>query len=321
MSEVRLSIVIVNYRTPGLVIDCLGSIETEIDHEQDRVIVVDNASGDGSLEQIVEAIEERGWGAWCRAIDAGANAGFSAGNNVGVAAQAARYYFLLNSDTIVRPGAIGALIGCAEADPESGMFSPRLEWPDGEQQVGCFRVTTPLTELARAASVGVLDRVLRGHVSSIPVEDERTEPGWLSFAAVLIRREVWEQIGPMDDGYFMYYEDTDYGRRAASAGWGLRRCHQSRIVHLQGGSTTKREAPDPLRRLPPFVYRARARYFAKFYGPTGPVLANACWTLGYAVSLVRRVLPGGRRPPRCQWRDIWHGVLRPMANDPVRFTW
>jgi len=114
-------------------------------------VVVDNASGDGSDDQVESAIRERGWSSWARLVRSPGNWGFSAGNNLGIASESADAYLLLNSDTIVRPGAVTELCSAYRNRPEVGMVSPRLEWPDGTAQNSCFRELTPLTELVNAA--------------------------------------------------------------------------------------------------------------------------------------------------------------------------
>ena len=114
----RLCIVIINYRTPKLVIDCLASLENEIEAGKDLVMVVDNASGDDSIEQIERAITENNWD-FVRMLPSSVNGGFSAGNNLGIKVVKADAYLLLNSDTIVRTGAIKSLLQAMESNPEA----------------------------------------------------------------------------------------------------------------------------------------------------------------------------------------------------------
>lgn len=132
----RLSVVIVNYRTGRLVVDCLASLAGEVDADRDRVVVVDNDSGDGSAEVIEGAIGERGWGGWARVLRTGRNGGFAAGNNAGIRAAPAELYLLLNPDTWVREGMVGALVRFMEEHPAAGICGCRLEDPDGSPQ-GC----------------------------------------------------------------------------------------------------------------------------------------------------------------------------------------
>ena len=123
-----LCVVIVNYRTPGLTIDCLQSLRPEIQTlPPTKVVVVDNNSGDNSVSLIQNAIVSNNWQEWTSVIASPVNGGFSYGNNVGIKAIQADNYLLLNSDTIVRHGAIKILFDALEKYPPAGIISPRLE--------------------------------------------------------------------------------------------------------------------------------------------------------------------------------------------------
>ena len=137
---IKLAIVILNYRTPQLVIDCLKSLENEVQaNPTTHVIVVDNNSGDDSISIIEKAIQDHTWQDWVRLIVSPVNGGFSAGNNIGIQSLEAEAYLLLNSDTVVRPGAIAHLLEAMANHPEASIISPRLEWPDGKPKINCFR--------------------------------------------------------------------------------------------------------------------------------------------------------------------------------------
>lgn len=318
-TNLRLGVVIINYRTPQLVIDCLSSLAKEVKVAQDCVVVVDNLSGDNSLELITAAVQDNGWNDWVEIIPSPVNGGFSAGNNVGIKAVEAEAYLLLNSDTIVRPGAIAALLKAKEKYPKAGLISPRLEWLDGTPQISCFRYHSPVSELINAAATGPITKILQSFNVPIPVSDHPFEPDWTSFACVLIRREVIEQIGLMDEGYFMYYDDVDYCRMAKKAGWKVVHYPQARVVHLRGGSGSLKADVAARRRPPAYAYESRSRYFAKFYGHAGLWLANLLWLTGYSVSLVRELV-GNKKPHTCegQAQDIWTNWLNPMKPSSMR---
>ena len=269
MNSYQLAVVILNYRTPQLVVDCLASLVSQIDPQTQRVIVVDNASGDDSVDQIQGAIVAHHWQDWAQLLPSDQNGGFSAGNNLGIQAINADSYLLLNSDTIVRPGAIQTLVSALAQYPEAGIISPRLEWPDATPQISCFRDHSPWSEAIDAARTSIITNLLHNFDVPIPITDESFEPQWTSFACVLIRRSVIDQIGLMDDGYFMYYDDIDYCRRTRQTGWKIRHVPDAHVVHLRGGSGSVKSDVASRKRPRPYLYASRSRYFAKFYGPWG----------------------------------------------------
>jgi len=236
-SQKRLAVIVVNYRTPSLVFNCLASLEPEIEPGQDVVVVVDNDSKDGSAKQIEAAIVERAWAPWARVVRSPVNGGFSAGNNIGIGEVAAEAYLLLNSDTTVRPGAVRELLDALRANPRAGMVSPRLEGPDGTPHVSCFRYVSPLGEVIRSAGTGPVTRLMGRFDVPVPPADAPTDFEWTSFACILVRNEVLQEVGLMDEGYFMYYEDLDFCRRARNAGWGGLHWPRARVVHLHGKSS------------------------------------------------------------------------------------
>lgn len=303
----RIAVVIVNYRTPELVADCIDSLLPEIDSQRDAVVIVDNASGDGSVAALRGLVERHGE-LPLTLLEAPANAGFAAGNNRGIAALCAEAYLLLNSDTRVRPGAVEALWRRLRSGPRVGLVGARLEWPDGEPQISCFRFHSPQSELIAAARTEPVRRLLARFDVPIPVRGEAFSPEWVSFAAVLVRREVLEAIGPLDEGFFLYYEDVDACRRARRAGFEVWYEPAARVVHLRGGSGPVKQLSAERRRRPRYYYAARRRYFRNAYGPLGPLLANACWTAGRALAWLREQL-GAKSPHTVEHEllDVWRG--------------
>ena len=151
----KLAVIIINYKTADLVMQCLESLLNQLAGLDAKAIVVDNLSPDDSLARLRSWLAARPDRALVEIVESGVNGGFSAGNNAGIRAANADYYLLLNSDTIVRPGAISALLRTADSNPEAGLISPRLEWPDGVAQESCFRFLSPASEFIGAAQTGV----------------------------------------------------------------------------------------------------------------------------------------------------------------------
>ncbi|MEN8140594.1 MAG: glycosyltransferase family 2 protein [Thermodesulfobacteriota bacterium] len=304
----RICVVIINYKTPELVLDCISSLREQLDWDHDHIVVVDNCSGGNDVSRLEQGIVEDGLGQLVTLVTAPSNGGFSSGNNIGIAAVSANYYLLANGDTLFRSGAIAQLLRGAEEYPEAGMISPRLEWPDGRAQISCFRFHSPISELITIASIAPLTNMLQQFDVPLPVTEEVSWPNWISFACVLVRRQVVERVGPMDEGYFMYYEDADYCRQARQAGFLVMNWPLAHVVHLRGQSSGLKKMQHQRKRLPSYHYQSRARYFRKFYGPLGLVASNLCWLVGRFVSGLRELLTGKERTvAESALRDIWQG--------------
>ncbi len=312
-----LGIVIINYRTAAMTIDCLDTLAIEIErHTNVRVVIVDNLSGDDSPDIIEQAIAQRGWSDWCELLRSPVNGGFSSGNNVGMKhlreTGDAEAYLLLNSDTLVRPGAIGSMLQALHDNPKTGIVGVRLEWPNGEAQVSTFRYRTPISEFLGAAATGPLTKLFSGSETSMPVRDEPFEPEWVSFACCLIRKTVIDDIGLMDEGYFMYFEDIDTCRRAKKAGHGVLYWPNAHVVHLRGGTSSVKQNAAQRKRLPAYYYAARSRYFAKWYGLPGLWMTNGLWLLGRAIAKCRELAGRPTHISDRASRDIWTHAIHPL---------
>ncbi|MEO1583874.1 MAG: glycosyltransferase family 2 protein [Planctomycetota bacterium] len=271
-----MSIIIVNYRTAGLVVDCLRSLAAELaSGDSFRVVVVDNASGDGSLAALQGAVAEHGWGGWCDVVDAGRNGGFAFGNNVGMRhaieagdarGEPVEALHLLNPDTYVRPGAVRALAAFLAGRAEVGIVGSRLENPDGTVRRGAFRYHTVASEVEGQLRLGPVSRLLSRWVVAPAAPEGAWRVGWVTGASMMIRREAIDAAGLMDDGYFLYFEETDLCLRVARAGWEIWQEPASRVVHLVGQSTGVNQKDAKPRPKPAYWYDSRRRYFEKNFG-------------------------------------------------------
>jgi len=315
-----VAVVIVNYRTAEMVIDCLHSLMNQVRAiDRARVVIVDNASNDGSADRIAEAITEQGWEHHIDLVRSEENRGFSGGNNLGIRAIEAESYLLLNSDTVVRLGAIDELMQAMRDHPQAGLVSPRLEWPDGRPQQSCFRDRRPRDEFFRAARTGVIEHLFGFVPRTHEVSDKPMTCDWTSFACVLIRLEVIEQIGGLDEGFFLYFDDIDYCRRVRQHGWSVLHWPGARVVHLRGGSGPVKQLSAERKRRPRYWYASRAHYYRKFYGRFGLWRANTFWWIGRVISRLREMM-FRERSSACQheWRDIWIDATRASAESGAR---
>jgi N-acetylglucosaminyl-diphospho-decaprenol L-rhamnosyltransferase len=298
-----LAVVIVNYRTAGLVVDCLRSLVPELAGlPGTRVVVVDNASGDGSAGAIAQALAQEGWSGWCSLLALDRNGGFSTGNNAAIArlleeADPPAWILLLNPDTLVKPGALRVLLETAGGLPRAGIVGTALQGLDGTPQASAFRFLSVLGELENAVRLGVVTRLLSRSAVVLPRPTSLSQVDWVSGASMLVRREVFEEIGLLDEGYFLFCEETDLCLRAGRRGWETWFQPASRVVHLAGQSTGFDPAA-PGRRVPRYVLESRRRYFVKNHGLAYAALADLAWVVGHLAWRVRMKLQ--RRPTQVE---------------------
>ena len=296
----RLLVVIVNYRTADLTIDCLRSLRDEVAALPGvQVVVTDNASGDDSPNRIAKAIAENDWGAWAVFQPLERNGGFAYGNNAAIrpalqAANAPQYVLLLNPDTVVRPNALRELVAFMDAHPKAGLAGSRLEHPDGKAQQSAFRFPTVLSELEDGSRFGIASRLLSRWVVARPVPESACEVDWVAGASMIVRKSVFDAIGLLDEAYFMYFEEVDFCLRAKQAGWPCWYVPQSRVVHLVGQSSGVTDFKQARKRRPGYWFESRRRFFLTHYGRMRTFLADAFWAAGFAQWRVRRVL--SRKP-------------------------
>lgn len=312
--ETQLTVIILNYRTAALTIKCLSSMVDEID-DAVLVLVVDNNSGDNSCEKIQESINSNNWGDWCRLVPSSENHGFAAGMNIGIRSAEAEAYVLLNSDTLIRPGIFTALRSALKRNPDAGLIAPGLENIAGDIEQNTFRYVTPVYEFMRAASTGPISSLLAKYDVVIKPDNKPFEPQWVGFACVVVRKEVIDQVGLLDEKFFMYFEDVDYCRRVQNQGWAVLYWPEARIVHFGGGSSGVTKKSNLRSRAPQYYYEARAYYFKKHYGVHGFIGANLLWTAGRCISLLREIL-GNKNPTLREYEslDIWKGLTRQFSE-------
>lgn len=321
-----LLVVIVNYRTPGLVIDCLASLEPEVRAMGDaRVVVTDNGSADDSAERIASAIEQRGWGEWARLLALDWNGGFSYGNNaaIGPALESIdppppAYVLLLNSDTIVFEGALRTLVEFMDAHPDVGIAGSRLLNPDGTQQHSRYRFASVWSELDSGLKLGIVTRLLENHVIAPPLVDHAHPIDWVAGASMIVRREVFDDVGLLDAGYFLYYEEADFCLSASRAGWKCWYVPESRVLHFVGQSTGVTSATERASRRPRYWFESRTRYFVKNHGRAYAFWVDAVWVVAFALWRVRRIVQRKRDndPPYMLW-DFLRYRLSPRKEARV----
>lgn len=294
MKYLSLGVIIVNFCTADLVCECLLSLSVELRTYRSRIIVVDNNSKDESIKKISSYINEMGWFNWVHVIVLDQNNGFSYGNNI-----ALQYFFssnnvpdfiwLLNPDTIVKQDGGKKLVNFLQSRLTAGIVGSRLEDPDGTSQVSAFRHHSLVSELLAGLRLGVLDDLCaKWVVAPVSISEFPLKTDWVAGASMMIRKEVFEQIGFFDDGYFLYFEEEDFCKQAHDAGWECWYIPESRVVHLVGAasgiSDTRKKAP----RRPGYWFESRRRFFLKNYGRAALILADLILLVSYSLWIVRR---------------------------------
>jgi len=291
----RVCIVIVNYRTPDLVIDCLRSLEHEYAGALDiEVDLLDSKSGDGSVEQLMEAIDSNGWADWVTLESLSDNMGFASSCNHAISKRLSSgnpppYTFLLNPDTVIRRNAVTELVKYLETHPEVGIAGSRLEDMEGVPRVSSFRFPSILNgfifNLRLGLVVNLYDRFFPPpQLSETPYETE-----WVSGAAMIIRRQVFEDVGLLEGRFFLYFEEPDFCLRARRKGWSTWHVPTSHVVHFEGQATGLSSSSKPKRR-PAYWFYSRNLYFSKNHGRATALMANLFWVAGYVLWRLRRSL-------------------------------
>ena len=223
-----LSIVIVNYNARKHLENCLGSLTSSPPAIPHDIIVVDNASADGSVEAV-----RAGWPE-ITLIDHQSNVGFAAGNNAGIRASDGMLILLLNNDTIVPAGAIDALVGRLLAHPDAAVAGPRLVDETGRAEVSFGPMISPLNEVRQKLTMKLRDLGVARWVERATRRERYVD--WVSGACLLVRRADAEQAGLLDERYFLYTEDVDFCAAVRGRGRRVLFTPAAQIVHLRGRS-------------------------------------------------------------------------------------
>ncbi len=270
---------------------CLESLYSGGNRVSFDVIVVDNASTDATPGRLPEDFPQ------VKLVANPENRGFASGVNQAIAAGGGRYYFLLNPDTIVPPGALDELISFADAHPQAGIIGPKLRYPDGRLQYSCRRFPTVAAAIFRNTFLEPLIpgvRSVRHYLMTDWEHDEVREVDWLSGAAMLIRAELVEEIGGLDEGFFWGSEDVDYCLRAQQAGWQVLYTPQPEIVHAVGRSSQQAEIKTILH-THRSMYRLYTKHWSRWFGSRWLIWLGIALRAGMLVAdcYLRRL--GGKR--------------------------
>lgn len=305
-----LSVIIVNWNVKELLRDCLQSLleaGKSAPPLTTELIVVDSASTDGSPQMVRHEFPQ------VQLIASDKNLGYARGNNTGANAARGRYLFLLNPDTVVKPNALNQLVNYMDTHPAVGAVGPQLLWPNGTIQSSRRRLPTLSSLFWESTLLGQWfphnRHARRYHMLDVsPNRPHRVD--WVVGAAVLIRREAWQQVGPIDETFFMYFEETDWCHRCARAGWQIHYLPKAQVIHYEGKSSEQVVAARTVR-----FQRSKLRYAQKYFGPGWALALRIFLWATFAYQWAEETakwLVGHRRALRRERMSAYSHVLREL---------
>jgi len=272
----ELSIIIVNWNTRELLAQCLASIYAHPPSCDFEIWVVDNASSDGSAQMVRVRFPN------ARLIENCENVGFARANNQAIQESTGRYVLLLNSDTLVCGNALMVLVEFMQRHPNFGIAGAKLMNPDGSFQSSYASFPTWFSELVNVAG---LSRWVDGsHIRSSKPADS-TQPhsvDWVSGACLLALRKAIEEVGLLDEEYFMYGEEMDWCYRMKQRGWRVSHLPEAQVIHLVGQSS-KLVGREKL----VWLARSHLRFMIKYHGM---VLGQAFARVWFVASVAKTIL-------------------------------
>jgi len=305
-----ISIIIVNWNVCELLRRCLASIEQNRGDLSLEVIVVDNASTDDSVRMVQQEFP------WARIISSPENLGYTGGNNLGAQDIGGRHLFILNPDTEIVSKAMEQMVAYLDEHPAVGAVGPQLLNTDGTVQSSRRR----FPQLVTAFTDGAVphnrrwfpnNRFEQAYFMVDRPDNEIQSVDWLVGAALMIRGKTWQQVGPLDDQFFMYYEELDWCNRCKSAGWEIHYLPTAQVVHHHKGSANQIGSTSRIR-----LYRSKIQYFRKYYGAGWATIIRIFLLLNYTLVLAEEAIKwtlGHRREKRRQqiiscWQALKTGL-------------
>ncbi|MCW2700733.1 MAG: hypothetical protein JWQ45_2268 [Blastococcus sp.] len=306
-----LTTIVVNWNTVGLLDDCLNSIvEATPEGLGNEIVVVDNASSDGSVEHLRAHWPE------VTLLTNAVNEGFCRANNRAIRATSSPFVLLVNTDARLTPGSIGSLLDYFARDARAAAVGPRLVYGDGSFQ----RWTAGSAFDLRSAANYLLmvDRIAPRRAPGLYLAEDTPHPfrpAWVSSAVMALRRSAIEEVGLLDDHIFVYMDDVDLCDRLTAAGWHVWYAADTTVVHFMGGSSTRGPADAS---TSPHALRALNRWFALRHGRRSAAHLRRLEVVGFGA---RAALYGAaalaRRSPAARARMRAHLAHARLALEPV----
>ena len=299
-----LSIVIVNWNTKKLLRKCLETTLTamqRVPSMDGEIVVVDNASTDGSAEMLIEQFPT------VETISSATNHGFARANNIAIRRSRGRYIVLLNPDTEVKPDTLQILMDYMENNAHVGAAGPLVLNPDDSLQTSCYPFPTLSREFWRLFHLDTIRQYGVYRMEEWDTSEQRVVDVLLG-ACIVVRRSVLEEIGLLDERYFMYTEEVDLCYRIQSAGWDLCWVPQAQIVHY-GGQSTQQIAAEMFLHL----YSSKLAFIRKYYGRFAGILYKFILFATAVVRIVLSLLVGIIRSSNRRQHRVLAGYYRQLV--------
>jgi N-acetylglucosaminyl-diphospho-decaprenol L-rhamnosyltransferase len=302
MDDTGLSVIVVTYNSAQEILPCLESLFSNLSSFTTLVIVVDSASTDATVSMVQSAFPQ------VRILPLSENGGFASANNAGLQQAMDTHVLLINPDTVVHPGAVAAMLRALGSSPDIGVVGPRLLNADGSLQRSCRELPgflgdlIGMTELYR---VPLVRRFLGRWLPSLGDHAVGRYVDWVSGACLLVRRETINDVGPMDEGYYMYSEELDWQYRMFRQGWRVWYEPSAEVIHL-GGASTSRVGCERI----VWQYRSMLRFYRVHHGRLRAALQRALiWLITVpkilALALAQVGARDRRESLRAFWRVLW----------------
>lgn len=274
---IDVSVILVSYNTRDMTIACLTALARGLGGITSEILLVDNASNDGSATAIRNHFPD------VRILENSANRGFGAANNQGMKQALGRYFVLLNTDAFVQPEVIRGLVQYMDQYGNVAAAGPRLLNADGTHQDSIHRFDSPWRALQQYVGLERLTRRRRAEPELISSASppRSIDNGYLKGACLIVRREVYERIGGFDERFFFYGDEADWEKRMVAAGWELHYLPQPTVTHLVGKSGSTKRLTYTLH-----YYAARDQYMGKHFGARGLLV----YRLGVTAWCIRKLL-------------------------------
>ncbi|HSI33544.1 MAG: glycosyltransferase family 2 protein [Phycisphaerae bacterium] len=323
----NLLIVILNYRTPRLTVDCLRSLQDKLDEVPGtKAIVVENGSADGSADTIARAIADNNWSDWAELLALADNRGFAGGNNAALDLlntdprfKETPWVLLLNSDTLIHPGALRYCHEMMQAEPTVGVMSCQLLNADGSLQNVTRDFPTPVKQAV--CSFGLPwtwpRRFKWADIYDISDDllKQKRDVDWLGGAFMFMRRTALDQIGGgLDHSFFFYGEDIEFCHRFHKHGWRVHYDPTVAITHIGGSSSDPTRVSGKLKNI--YMWQARYQVQKKCYGHAAAWLIRGCDVLALGLKKAKMLITGKRRSDPDRYKNVSDALA--MLLKPLR---